>query len=102
MTVAGVDIQIRPTNGTQPFAIYPAKDLHGKSQQNLFANNVADFKLASRKERGTHVLFLELDIVILIKKLFIALPEEQIKRTRYSTIRGLKAARAAPLHGAGQ
>jgi hypothetical protein len=102
MTITAVDIQIRPTYGTQPFAIYPAKDLHGKSQQNLFANNVADFQLGSRKKRGTHVLIREFDIVILIKKLFIALPEEKIKRSRYSTMRRLKAARAAPLHGARQ
>ena len=99
MTITAVDIQIRPTNGTQPLAIYLAKDLHGKSQQNLFANDVADFQLGSRKKRGPHVLFREFDFV-LIKKLFIALPEEKIKRTRYSTMRRLDATRAAPLHGA--
>jgi hypothetical protein len=81
MTVTGVDIQIRPANRTQPFAIYPAEDLHWKSQQNLFANNVADFKLGSRKKRGTHVFFRKFDIVILIKELFIALSEKKIKGT---------------------
>ena len=79
MTITAVDIQICPTDRTQPLAIYLAKDLHGKSQQNLLANNVADFQPGSRKKRGTHVLFREFDIVILIKKLFIALPEEKIK-----------------------
>jgi hypothetical protein len=102
MTIAAVDIQICPTDRTQPFAIYSAKDLHGKSQQNLLANNIAEFKLASGKKRGTHVLFREFNIVILIKELFIALTEEKIKRTRNPALRGLQATRATPLHGAFQ
>ena len=101
-TITAVDIQIRPADGTQALAVYPAKRLHGKRQQNLFAKNVADGQLGSRKKRGSHVLFSQFDIVILIEHLFIALPEEKIERARYSTLRGLKAARTAPLHRARQ
>src|SRR5678815_2611615 len=102
MTITAVDIQICPTNGTQPLAIYLAKDLHGKSQQNLLANNVAEFKLGSSKKRGPHVFLREFDIVVLVKELFIALSEKKLKRTRNSALRRFKATRATPLDRAFQ
>src|ERR1041385_1831624 len=78
--IALTEVQIRPAMRTQTFAVYRAKRLHRKSQQNLFAENVGNGQLGSGKKRRPRLGFGQFDLFILVEHFFVALPEEEIER----------------------
>src|ERR1051326_2214621 len=78
--IARSGVQIRSAMGTQTFAVYRAKRLHRKSQQNLFAQNIGNGQLSSGKKRSPRIGFAQFDLFILFEHFFVALPEEEIER----------------------
>jgi len=64
---------------TQAFAVYLAQRFHGKREQNLFAQDIANRELRARKKSRPRIFFAQLNIVVFVKKLFLSLTEEQIK-----------------------
>src|SRR5437667_6896985 len=78
--VAFTRVQVRPAVGTQTFAVYRAKRLHRKGQQNLFAQDIGDGQSRTAKERRPRIRFLEFDFFVFVEQVFVALAEEEIKR----------------------
>src|SRR5881396_1457239 len=78
-TITAAGIQIRATRRTKALAVYSAKCLHRKRQQNLFAQDVSDSQLRTCEERSSGVPFLQFDVFVFIEHQLVALAEEEVE-----------------------
>src|SRR5436309_15119620 len=101
-TITAAGIQIRATRRTKASAVYSAKCLHRKRQQNLFAQDASDGQLGAREERSPRVRFVEFDLFVFIKPQLVALAEEQVKGLRDIIASRIQTPRAHQLHCRGQ
>ena len=96
MTATG--IQICPASGTKAFAVYPAKRLHRKCQQNLLAQDFSDGQLRTREESGSRIPFRQFDLVVLVEHQLVALAEEKIEGLGNVQTSSIEAPRTHQLH----
>src|SRR6266571_7075626 len=95
---AAAGIQIRPTSGTQALAVYSAKRLHRKSQQDLLSQDIRNRQFRSRKERSSTVFFVQLNLIIFVKHQRVALAEEKIEGFADLDLSRFEASRARQLN----